>query len=257
MSCVVYGHDEWQWTAYAFLDNAHESGGLYDAGEFHDGDGEDGEAVVGQKVDGFDEDPIATGLHVSKPIWRPRQYFTKALEVNIKEVSQEWRELVHKMQCDIFAYVGVLTFTPFLSRLTLPQKQSHTFTYSSASQNSSELSEEIKGSFNWTLERMQLLGKFINVLSGILKQWDAFISPDGGDIDYFADLQHPFSCKSPESQDNCHAGRSLRAIRKTFLNLQDLLQKLELLRDDLSRDFKTVSGSFHWSDSASSRKMSC
>lgn len=88
---------------------------------------------------------------------------------------------------------------------------------------------------------MQQLGKFINVLSGILKQWNAFVSLDGGDIDYFSDLQHPFPRESHESRDNCHAGRSLRAIKKTFGNLQDLLQTLELLRDDLRRDFQTVS----------------
>jgi hypothetical protein len=99
VSCVVYGHDEWQWTACAFLDNGYESGDLYDAGEVFDGYGEDGED------DGFDEDPIATGLHANKPIWRPRQYFAKALEVNIKEVSQEWSELVHRLECDITAYV--------------------------------------------------------------------------------------------------------------------------------------------------------
>ena len=101
VSCIVYGHDEWQWTACAFLDNAYESGNLYDGGDFHDDDGED---AVGQ-IDGYDDDPIATGLHASKPIWRPRQYFTKALEVNIKEVSQEWHELIRKMECDITAYV--------------------------------------------------------------------------------------------------------------------------------------------------------
>lgn len=105
VSCVVYGHGEWQWTACAFLDNMHESGDLYDDGELYDGNREDGEAVVGQKVDGFDEDPIATGLHPSKPIWRPRQYFTKTFEVNIKEVSQEWHELTHKMEGDVIAYV--------------------------------------------------------------------------------------------------------------------------------------------------------
>lgn len=88
-----------------------------------------------------------------------------------------------------------------------------------------------------------MLGKFISVLSGILKQWNAFVSPDGGDIDYFSDLQHPVPSKSPESEDNCHAGRSLRAINKTFGNLQDLLQKLELLRDDLNGDFEGVSES--------------
>jgi hypothetical protein len=89
---------------------------------------------------------------------------------------------------------------------------------------------------------MHLLGTFSNVLSGTLKQWDAFVSPDGGDIGYFFDLEHPFPSKSTQSVDACHAGRSLSAIRKTFVRLHGLLQKLELLRDGLSRDFETVSG---------------
>jgi len=104
-SFVVYGYDEWQWTACAFLDNVHVSGELYDAEETNDGDGEVGEAIVSLKADGFDEDPIASGLYASHPIWRPRQYFAKAFEVNIKEISQEWHELIHRMECDIIAYV--------------------------------------------------------------------------------------------------------------------------------------------------------
>jgi hypothetical protein len=104
---------------------------------------------------------------------------------------------------------------------------------------------------------MQQLGTFINVLSGTLNQWNAFVSPDGGDIDYFSDLQHPLPSKSPESPENCAAGRSFRAIKKTFGNLQNLLQKIELLRDDLSRDFKTVSGSFLKPAAASPRKTFC
>jgi hypothetical protein len=105
VSCVLYGHGEHQWTACAFLDNAYDSGDLYDAEESHDGDGEGRMAATDLKADGFDEDPIGTGLHVSKPIWRPRQYFVKALEANIKEVSQEWHELVHKIDSDITVYV--------------------------------------------------------------------------------------------------------------------------------------------------------
>jgi hypothetical protein len=124
------------------------------------------------------------------------------------------------------------------------QKQSHTFMYSDASQNSSERLEEIKRSFNWAIARMQLLGMLINVLSGLLQQWNAFVSPNGGDIEYLSDLQHLFQNESSESQDNGHAGRSLRAIKKTFGNLQDQLQRLELLRDELSTDNRTVSGNF-------------
>jgi hypothetical protein len=105
VSCVLYGHGEYQWTACAFVDDAYESGDLFDTEEPHDGDGEDGVAVTDPKADGFDADPIATGLCVSKPIWRPRQYFAKALEANSKEISQEWHELIHKLECDIIAYV--------------------------------------------------------------------------------------------------------------------------------------------------------
>lgn len=113
-SLSVYGPDEWQWTACAFLDEAHESGNLYDYEETRDGEGEDEEdeedgenevAVLGQKAVGFDADPIATGLDANNPIWRPRQYFVFAFEVYVREISQEWRELVHKLEYDINASV--------------------------------------------------------------------------------------------------------------------------------------------------------
>jgi hypothetical protein len=94
VSCVVYGYDEWQWTACAFIDTEHDSGDLYDSQSDHD--------VIDEEAD---EDPIATGLHANKPIWRPRQYFAKTFEINIEEVSQEWHQLVHKMEVDIIAYV--------------------------------------------------------------------------------------------------------------------------------------------------------
>jgi hypothetical protein len=103
---------------------------------------------------------------------------------------------------------------------------------------------------------MQLLGKLINVLSGLLQQWNAFVAPNGGDIDYLSDLQHTLPSKSSEFQDNGHAGRSLRAIQKTFGSLQYHLKKLELLRDNLSRDYRTVSGKFSWPVAVSSRRMS-
>ena len=104
---------------------------------------------------------------------------------------------------------------------------------------------------------MQLLGKLLNVLSGLLQQWNAFVSPNGGDIEYLSDLQSTLPNKSSEFRDNNgHAGRSLRAIQKTFGSLQYHLQKLELLRDDLSRDYKTVSVKFSWSAAVSSRKVS-
>lgn len=94
VSCVVYGYDEWQWTACAFIDTEHDSGDLYNS-----------QSNQGDNNEETNEDPIATGLDATKPIWRPRQYFAKTFETNIEEVSQEWHQLVHKMEVDIIAYV--------------------------------------------------------------------------------------------------------------------------------------------------------
>ena len=128
---------------------------------------------------------------------------------------------------------------------------------SNESQTSSERSEEIKRSFNWNIDRMQLLGKLLNVLSGVLQQWNAFVSPNGGDIEYLSDLQGTLSSKSSEFRDNNgHAGRSIRAIQKTFRSLEHHRQKLEFLKDDLSTDYKTVSVNFSWAAPVSLRKIS-
>jgi hypothetical protein len=98
----------------------------------------------------------------------------------------------------------------------------------------------MKSSFHWTWQRVELLSEFIDLLSGTLKLWNAFISADGGDINYFSDL-HDFQGKSPGSCHNGHAIQSLSAIKKTFEILQNRLQRLELLRDSLSRDLEVVS----------------
>jgi hypothetical protein len=98
----------------------------------------------------------------------------------------------------------------------------------------------MKSSFHWTWQRVELLSEFIDLLSGTLRQWNAFISANGGDINYFSDL-HECASRFPESRHNCHAIQSLSAIKKTFERLQNRLQRLELLRDSLSRDFEAVS----------------
>jgi hypothetical protein len=98
----------------------------------------------------------------------------------------------------------------------------------------------MKNSFHWTWQRVELLSEFIDLLSVTLKQWNAFISPDGGDINYFSDL-YGVQSKSLGCRHNRHAIRSLSTTHKAFERLQTRLQRLELLRDSLSRDLDVVS----------------
>jgi hypothetical protein len=94
VSCVVYGYDEWHWTAYAFVDTEHDDDDGNNTNESENA------AVCSQEE--IDEDPIACGAHASHlPIWRPRQYFLKAFEARIQEPKREWDELVHLLEVDI------------------------------------------------------------------------------------------------------------------------------------------------------------
>jgi hypothetical protein len=65
-----------------------------------EGDTTDKDAAVYDNEVVFIEDPIACGLDANKPIWRPREYFIKALEIRIKKVREEWDELVYMLQLD-------------------------------------------------------------------------------------------------------------------------------------------------------------
>jgi hypothetical protein len=105
LSCVVHGFDEWHWIAYAFEDTRHEN-------DLEDDDDE----VVDRQLDSSivtfgeeDEDPI---LHLldsgEKPIWKPRQYFLKAFEVQVRKFRVEWNALVHKLEDDRSEYVRLV-----------------------------------------------------------------------------------------------------------------------------------------------------
>jgi len=104
VSCVVYGHDEWNYTAYAFKDTGHEENDDVDINSHGEND-----ALVTQEE--IDEDPLAKWPDASRnPIWRPRQYFLKAFEVQLEEPRQEWEKLVHRLDVDIKEYVCLRNF---------------------------------------------------------------------------------------------------------------------------------------------------
>jgi hypothetical protein len=92
ISFVIHGFDEWNWTAWAFEDTDHE---------LPESDDLAVDAEVGDDEAVLIEDPIACGLlDANDPIWRPREYFTKVLEIRIKKVREEWDALVHMLQHD-------------------------------------------------------------------------------------------------------------------------------------------------------------
>lgn len=119
--------------------------------------------------------------------------------------------------------------------LTPRQKKRYPFISPKKTRSSTRRGEELNASFHWTLQRMDLLTKLIDVLSGTVSQWDVFISCDG-DVGYLRDLDDITSAP-PESY---HAVQSLPSINETFKRLEDTLKSLFSLERSLDRDFSTV-----------------
>jgi hypothetical protein len=100
-SCAVYGYDEWQFTACSFVDTEHESSSGNELYDWNDND----------DAQGLDEDPLisrsSAPMQARFPIWRPRQYYAKALEVSVEDVCQEWGRVAYRLEEDQKAYVSL------------------------------------------------------------------------------------------------------------------------------------------------------
>jgi len=92
--------------------------------------------------------------------------------------------------------------------------------------------------FDWTAQRPDLLNEFLHVLSGLVYEWDTFISSNG-DIGYFSDLDE-LPSNSHESRELGCPSSSLRNIKQTFEKLEMHHRRLQSLKESLIKDFEVV-----------------
>ncbi|PSS22711.1 hypothetical protein M430DRAFT_16661 [Amorphotheca resinae ATCC 22711] len=193
ISVVICGSDNWRWAGYAFIDTSFE--------------GEDlGDGIF--SYEDVHEDPIASNseLHANLPIWDPREYFLTILEIRMTQVRKELEYLVRTVERSV--------------------KQNRNWDSSTLSQHprtAGDRAEDIKKTFDWTQQIIELLSRVLGVLSGDIKCWERFKSPNG-DIGYFSDID-----SSPDASHRRRTRLSLRAINETFETLEGLQQKLLLL----------------------------
>ena len=89
MSVAVTGIDDWVWTGYGFFDTYFGSKESVDG--YHELKGRTGRP-----------DPVAAGqIPANNPIWAPREYFLKVLEIRINEVRREWHVIIDKVEGDV------------------------------------------------------------------------------------------------------------------------------------------------------------
>ncbi|PVH77592.1 hypothetical protein DL98DRAFT_266334 [Cadophora sp. DSE1049] len=93
-SVGVTGNDHWIWAAYAFVDT------YYDARESVDSY---------HQMKGWRQgraDPLAAGkIDADQPLWDPRMYFLKVVEIRTELVLMEWSQIMNKIEREVQQYV--------------------------------------------------------------------------------------------------------------------------------------------------------
>ncbi|KAH8588290.1 hypothetical protein B0O99DRAFT_693577 [Bisporella sp. PMI_857] len=191
ISVVICGSDNRRWVGYGFVDKKFDDEDMGDAQE-----------------EGILDDPIASDygrIDANLPLWDPREYFLSIFEIRIDQVLKEWEFLVRTVERSIKRY-----------------RTQHSFTLSPQPGKEGDQAEDIKKSFDWTHQTMDLLSQLLDVLSETIKAWEIFNSPSG-DINYFSDIYSSQDAQQPRTR------LSLRAIKETMETMEGLQQKLFLL----------------------------
>lgn len=101
ISVAVTGIDHWVWTAYGFVDTYFESKDTVE-GYHHQLGGPNSPARP---------DPLAAGqLDADKPIWTPREYFFKVIEIRMNRVLKEWNGVFLWVEKEVKQYVWCVDF---------------------------------------------------------------------------------------------------------------------------------------------------
>jgi len=102
MSVVVTGIDHWVWVAYGFFDTYFESKDMVAWYDQLSG-------TRGRRKGRAD--PLAAGLiDADKPIWTPREYFFKVLEIRMNQVLREWNGIFLWVEKEVKQYVWRVNF---------------------------------------------------------------------------------------------------------------------------------------------------
>ena len=97
ISCVVTGHNNSMWTAWALADTY-----------FHDeNDGENNKEMLAYYNDPDERgDPLTRGkLTVDTPLWDPREYFLVVYKMRLMQITKEWRAIIYMMKSSVENYV--------------------------------------------------------------------------------------------------------------------------------------------------------
>ncbi|KAH6720868.1 hypothetical protein BKA61DRAFT_668764 [Leptodontidium sp. MPI-SDFR-AT-0119] len=142
-SVGVTGNDHWTWAAYGFVDT------YFDSRESVDGYHE----MIGRRWGRAD--PLADGqINADEPLWDPREYFLKVVEIRTGLALMEWSQIINRMEREV--------------------QQSRTNLFFALSSNDPKAKQEVTNFIRWNLYMTNFLRLLGMKLSDTVAAWDSF-----------------------------------------------------------------------------------
>jgi hypothetical protein len=203
VSVVISGWDDRNWVGWGLFNTPSDPTDDYASEDerelnedYYAADGEDGPVV-----------------NADDPIWDPRRYWLRIIDIRVRLVLKEWRWLVRNIEAGVIAWVSVLVATVY-DLLIRDQKNKHPIFSAQTSKSSDH--HELRELFDWTIQTMQLLRQLRERFARTTQAWARFSSLDG-DHSFFADIRDPRSLLA------------LDTLHVSFQDLEDLQQELASL----------------------------
>lgn len=232
LSCLVTGHNCRVWSAYLFLDNYND----YEEYDIED-DYDPQKEVLEQAC--VTSDPFG-GTPLARPQIPPRESFLKIFEVLSNQTRKEWcNTITHVVEMsDTTVCLFFLSFLSFLhphydgielADLTNQRARYLKNLYSHGEEGRSRR----QACALWISSVIQLLATLKRGLVECTNAWAIFSAP-GGDIGYF---HNPGKHWDMKKRDRIR----LDIIKKNFTQMSSMLQKLDMIDNELMRITNEVS----------------
>ncbi|ORY01190.1 hypothetical protein BCR34DRAFT_592345 [Clohesyomyces aquaticus] len=195
VSLSIIGVDHHRWACYCFADT--DIGSACPDDQSHEDEQEETDAAEEEEMK---EDPVVSdgqGDEVPEadmPVWDPRDYFLRVVDVRMKQILREWENVVHVVDEGVEDWIAAHPFS--LSR----HRRRHQ-------------GDDVQEAFDWIVEMIGLLRRLLGHFSKTIRVWKRFVASDG-DISYFSDISEP------------HIRQRLDSIRGVFDELIDLDETL-------------------------------
>ncbi|KAH3954923.1 hypothetical protein HBI81_077290 [Parastagonospora nodorum] len=197
ISVVICGWDNQNWVGWGLFNTSSDPTDEYDPEDqrelredYYAADGEGG-----------------TVIDADEPIWDPRRYWLRIIDVRLQLVLKEWVWLVRNLEAGVAAW-----------------KRRHPILSARSPTNGQH--NDIRELFDWTIQTMQLLRLLQERFARTTQTWARFCAADG-DRSFFADVQDSRSLLVLDS------------LQVSFQSFEDLQQDLASL-DQSCKETKDI-----------------